>query len=175
MRVGRPSHCGRAPRGSSRGARRRGEGDGAVVPPDPDGSWLTLRPEPGTVAISSADPGRGAQRMVGGRRASGTTAVSPAAVFADGTPLNLYGIVPTPGWTTYAAPGSPDSQAMIIASATSAAESTGKFAAVKCSRIRSMIAVSANPGQIAVIVVPSAASRGAIERTNAIAPPLATL
>ena len=38
-----------------------------------------------------------------------------------------------------------------------------------------MIAVSAKPGQIAEIVVPSAASRGAIERTNAIAPPLATL
>jgi hypothetical protein len=38
-----------------------------------------------------------------------------------------------------------------------------------------MIAVSAKPGQIAVIVVPSRARRGAIERTKAIAPPLATL
>jgi hypothetical protein len=38
-----------------------------------------------------------------------------------------------------------------------------------------MIAVSANPGQIALIVVPSRASRGAIERTKAMAPALATL
>src|SRR3954466_14810708 len=115
------------------------------------------------------------QRMPGGRSASGTTAVSPAAVFADGTPLNLYGTVPTPGWTTYAAPGSPDSQAITIASATSPADSTGKFAAGKCSRVRAMIAVWAKPGHIALIVVPSAASRGAIDRTKAIAPPLATL
>ena len=38
-----------------------------------------------------------------------------------------------------------------------------------------MIAVSAKPGQIAEMVMPSRSSRGAIERTNATAPPLATL
>src|SRR3954447_9300276 len=38
------------------------------------------------------------QRMDGGRSASGTTAVSPVPVLADGTPLNLYGTAPTPGW-----------------------------------------------------------------------------
>ena len=38
-----------------------------------------------------------------------------------------------------------------------------------------MIAVSANPGQIAEMVMPSRSSRGAMERTNATAPPLATL
>ena len=38
--------------------------------------------------------------MDGGRSASGTAAVSPAAVLAAGTPRNRYGTAPMPGWTT---------------------------------------------------------------------------
>src|SRR3954451_10539879 len=113
--------------------------------------------------------------MEGGRSASGTTAVSPGSVLADGTPLNREGTVAAPGWITYAGPGAAAGPAMSMASATSSADRTGNPAAVNWSRMRSMIAVSAKPGQIAEMVIPSRLSRGAIDRAKAIAPPLATL
>ena len=48
--------------------------------------------------------------MDGGRNASGTTAVSPASVFADGTPLNLYVIQPGVGTIPYKFKGVPSAK-----------------------------------------------------------------
>src|SRR5687767_14375888 len=78
-------------------------GGGAVVL----GRVAAAHPDPAMAAVLDhcgslgRTPGRRPaprQRIDGGRSASGTTAVSPAAVFADGTPLNVYGTAPMPGW-----------------------------------------------------------------------------
>ena len=72
-----------------------------------------------------------------------------------------------PGWTTHACPVSPDVSATHAASATSAGVSSGKPTDSSASRaVPATIAVSAKPGQTALIEMPRSESGGATLRTN---------
>ena len=92
---------------------------------------------------------------------------TPSAVLAPGTFGKWKSTGFLPGWTAQACPVSPEPSASQTASATAAGATIGKPAASSRSRTApASIAVSAMPGQTALIWMPRRSSDGATLRTK---------